>query len=131
MGLPIALGLAWPDRLADVAAACDFSAPTNWTFEPVDHDAFPALGLARRAGTAGGLVPATYNASNEVAVRAFRDGLLTFPGISQVLAGIIEQAEQTDLLIRDPETVGEVLAAESWARRRAGELVTERAGAAR
>jgi 1-deoxy-D-xylulose-5-phosphate reductoisomerase len=131
MGLPIALGLAWPDRLPDVTTPCDFSAPTAWTFEPVDHEAFPALGLARRAGVAGGLVPAAYNAANEVAVRAFRDGLLTFPGIPAVLAGIIEQAEQADTLTRDPENVDDVLAAETWARELAGDLVTERAGATR
>ncbi len=47
MRLPIALGLCWPDRLPDVAAACDFGSPASWTFEPVDHEAFPALGLAR------------------------------------------------------------------------------------
>ncbi|WP_051264644.1 1-deoxy-D-xylulose-5-phosphate reductoisomerase [Nakamurella lactea] len=131
MGLPIALGLTWPDRLPDVAAACDFSSPTSWTFEPVDHEAFPALRLARRAGQAGGLVPATYNAANEVAVAAFRGGLLTFPGISAVLAGIIDEAEQAETLTRDPEGVDDVLAAENWARGRARELATERAGATR
>ena len=50
MKLPIALALAWPHRLDRVAAACDFAAPTGWTFEPVDRAAFPALDLAFAAG---------------------------------------------------------------------------------
>ncbi len=44
MRLPIALGLSWPDRLPDVAAACDFGSPASWTFEPVDHDGVPRAG---------------------------------------------------------------------------------------
>ena len=35
MRLPIALALAWPDRLDPVIRACDFTAPASWTFEPV------------------------------------------------------------------------------------------------
>ncbi|HEY2724122.1 MAG TPA: 1-deoxy-D-xylulose-5-phosphate reductoisomerase, partial [Pseudonocardiaceae bacterium] len=42
MRLPIALALGWPDRVPDVAAACDFGSPASWTFEPVDTEAFPA-----------------------------------------------------------------------------------------
>ena len=43
MRLPIALGLTWPERLADVAPAYDWSAPRLWSFEPLDEDAFPAV----------------------------------------------------------------------------------------
>src|SRR4029077_20756623 len=46
MRLPIALALAWPDRVPDAAAAIDWSRAQSWDFEPVDHDAFPGLRLA-------------------------------------------------------------------------------------
>src|SRR5699024_9548044 len=42
MRLPIALGLAWPDRVPGAALACDWSAATTWTFEPLAEDVFPA-----------------------------------------------------------------------------------------
>ena len=124
MKLPIALGLAWPDRLDGVSTACDFTSPTSWTFEPVDYVTFPALGLAREAGMAAGLVPAAYNAANEEAVAAFLAGHLSFTGISHVLQGILEGA---DGLRAEPGSVADVLEGERWARARAGELIA-RAG---
>ena len=120
MRLPIALGLAWPDRVPGAAAACDFADPTGWTFEPVDHLTFPALGLARAAGEAGGLLPAVYNAANETAVTAFLSDSLPFPGIPAVLEGILEQADDWR---SEPESLAHVHAAETWARARAAELV--------
>ena len=54
---------------------------STWEFLPLDHDAFPAVALARPAGEAGGVVPALYNAANEEAVAAFLAGRLSFRGI--------------------------------------------------
>ena len=82
MRLPIALALAWPDRLPVVQPALDWSAAQHagssrrWT-----TDAFPAVRLARQAGEAGGVVPALFNAANEEAVAAFLAGRLSFRGI--------------------------------------------------
>lgn len=124
MKVAIALGLGWPDRLPEVAAASDFSQPASWTFEPIDHVAFPALGLARWAGIAGGLVPCAYNAANEVAVEAFRNGSLRFSGITAVLAGMIEEAAGTGGLAAEPRDVADVLAAEEQVRARAADLIS-------
>ena len=57
MRIPIALALAWPDRVPGAAPAIDWSQAHNWTFEPLDTEAFPAVSLARAAGIAGGTVP--------------------------------------------------------------------------
>src|SRR5580704_12446369 len=46
MRIPIALALAWPDRVPDAAAAVDWTAAHTWTFEPLDEEAFPAVTLA-------------------------------------------------------------------------------------
>ena len=43
MRLPIALGLSAPDRMDNVAAACDWTQAATWTFEPLDNEAFPAV----------------------------------------------------------------------------------------
>jgi len=121
MHLPIALGLGWPDRLGGVAKACDFSSPATWTFEPVDHEAFPALNLARAAGTAGGLMPAVFNAANEEAVAAFLTDSLTFGGITRILEDVLAAAENE--FSSNPSTIADVLDAEDWARSRARELL--------
>jgi 1-deoxy-D-xylulose-5-phosphate reductoisomerase len=117
MMIPIALGLAWPDRVADAAPAVDWSRPERWEFFPLDHDAFPAVRLAMAAGAAGGTAPAVYNAANEVCVEAFRQGGLRFtdivPNIARVLADHDVRSTQEDL------TVDDVLAADAWARARA------------
>ncbi len=120
MMLPIALALAWPSRLDHVATACDFSRASEWTFEPVDNEAFPALGLAFAAGRAGGTVPAAFNAANEEAVDAFRRGHLQFTGISDVLARILEEA---DHVRSNPRDINDVWATEEWARSRAREII--------
>ncbi|MGW4719417.1 1-deoxy-D-xylulose-5-phosphate reductoisomerase [Nocardia sp. NPDC004260] len=113
MKLPIALALGWPDRVPGAAPACDFGTASTWTFEPVDNDVFPAVELARAAGEAGGSVTAVYNAANEVAVQAFLDGVIRFPQIVGTVAAAVEAAQQWRA---EPESLDEVLAADTWAR---------------
>jgi len=113
MLIPIALGLSWPDRLADVAPPVDWTSAQTWEFFPLDHDAFPAVRLARRAGERGGTAPAVYNAANEVCVEAFRTGDLAFVDIVDTVASVLDGHDvrwQGDL------TVDDVLAADAWAR---------------
>ncbi|MFQ6328168.1 1-deoxy-D-xylulose-5-phosphate reductoisomerase [Nocardia sp. CWNU-33] len=120
MKLPIALALGWPDRVPGAAAACDFSTASTWEFEPVDNAVFPAVELARQAGMAGGSVTAVYNAANEVAVQAFLDGAIRFPDIVRTVARAVDAAQQWRA---EPETLHEVLAADTWARDYARALV--------
>ncbi|MEN0071031.1 MAG: 1-deoxy-D-xylulose-5-phosphate reductoisomerase [Propionicimonas sp.] len=125
MKLPIALGLAWPDRVPDAAAACDWTRAASWTFEPLDDDAFPAVELARRVGLAGGVAPAVYNAANEVSVDAFCAGRLGFTGIVDVVTYCVDRLLQPD----GPEfggfSVAGVLTADRWARELAGARIAE------
>jgi 1-deoxy-D-xylulose-5-phosphate reductoisomerase len=120
MRLPIALALAWPDRLPHVQPALDWSAASTWEFQPLDDQAFPAVRLARRAGEAGGVVPALYNAANEEAVAAFRAGRLSFRGILDVVARTLDDAPD----LGAPTCVEDVLAAEKWAREHARGVIT-------
>jgi 1-deoxy-D-xylulose-5-phosphate reductoisomerase len=120
MRLPIALALAWPDRLPDVQPALDWSAASTWEFMPLDQEAFPAVRLARRAGEAGGVVPALYNAANEEAVAAFVAGRLSFRGIVDVLARTLDDAPDLGV----PTCVEDVLAAEKWAREHARGVIS-------
>ncbi|RSN27096.1 1-deoxy-D-xylulose-5-phosphate reductoisomerase [Amycolatopsis sp. WAC 04169] len=120
MRLPIALALHWPDRVPGVATACVWDQPASWTFEPLDNEAFPAVELARHAGTVGGCVPAVYNAANEELVAAFLAQNTGFTSIVDTIAQVVEAADEWR---REPRDVDDVLAAERWARARAGALI--------
>ena len=52
MLIPIALGLAWPDRVPDAAPPVDWTTAQTWEFFPLDDEAFPAVRLARDGGRA-------------------------------------------------------------------------------
>jgi 1-deoxy-D-xylulose-5-phosphate reductoisomerase len=119
MHLPIALALAWPARVPGAAAALDHTAPATWTFEPVDHETFPAIQLAREVGRRGGAAPATYNAVNEEAVGAFVDGRLPFLGIVELIATVVGEPGASANL----GSVEDLQAVETWARSRAQELI--------
>ncbi|MFS8478806.1 MAG: 1-deoxy-D-xylulose-5-phosphate reductoisomerase [Micromonosporaceae bacterium] len=121
MRLPIALALGWPDRVPDAAAAVDWTSAHTWEFFPLDDEAFPAVALAKAAGVAGRCRPAIYNAANEECVAAFVAGRLAFLGIVDTVERVLGEAPD----FAEPGTVEEVLAAESWARARARELIAE------
>jgi 1-deoxy-D-xylulose-5-phosphate reductoisomerase len=120
MRLPISLALGWPDRVAGSATACDFGNAICWMFEPLDHEAFPAVQLCKEAGAAGGCLPAVLNAANECAVRAFLAGNTAFTAIVETVSQVLHEADQWRA---EPSTVDEVLAAEQWGRTRCAELL--------
>jgi 1-deoxy-D-xylulose-5-phosphate reductoisomerase len=120
MLIPIALGLAWPDRVPDTAPPVDWTRVNTWEFSPLDDAAFPAVRLAREAGEAGGTAPAVYNAANEVAVAAFRHGRLGFVEIIDTVAHVLGLH---DVPSEQTLTVDDVLAADAWAREEAARLI--------
>ena len=123
MRLPIALGLAWPDRVPDAAPTYDWTVPRTWHFEPLDDEAFPAVALARRCGKAAGTAPAVFNAANEVCVDAFCDGRLGFLGIVDTVEAVVAEHLASGHVSDADLTVDAVLAADAWARRRAAEVI--------
>jgi 1-deoxy-D-xylulose-5-phosphate reductoisomerase len=131
MLIPIALGLAWPDRVPGTAPAVDWSTAQTWEFLPLDDEAFPAVRLAREAGALGGTAPAVYNAANEVCVEAFRQGGLRFTGIVDTVAAVLDRHRLTRHDVSsDPAalTVDDVLAADAWARDQASSELKDHAG---
>jgi 1-deoxy-D-xylulose-5-phosphate reductoisomerase len=116
MRLPIALGLGWPDRVQGAASACDWTQAAMWTFEPLDTEAFPAVGLAKDAAKQGSTFPAVFNAANEEAVTAFHAGRIRFTDIVDTIEAVLSGHTGSSGL-----TVESVLDAESWARARAHE----------
>ncbi len=116
MLVPIALGLTWPERIADVDVPVDWTRAQAWEFEPLDDEAFPAVTLARRVGEAGGTWPAVYNAANEVCVDAFHEGRIGFLDIVDTVAAVIDAyAAEPGSRVSDL-SLDDVLAADAWAR---------------
>ncbi len=119
MRIPIALGMAWPDRVPDAAPGLDWTTAASWTFEPLDGEAFPAVALAREAASRGGTAPAVYNGANEACVADFLAGRISFPRIVDTVARIVSEHETSGTGVT---TLEDVLAVDAWARARAREL---------
>ncbi|HYD15277.1 MAG TPA: 1-deoxy-D-xylulose-5-phosphate reductoisomerase [Hyphomicrobium sp.] len=118
MRTPIALALAWPERLATPVSRLDLVTLKSLSFEAPDHNRFPALRIAIEALNRGGAAPAILNAANEVAVTAFLERRIGFLEIAQTVAACLEKAEARGL-INGVDTLNDVLAVDGEARRMA------------
>ncbi len=121
MRTPIAHALAWPERIDSGVAALNLFEIGRLDFERPDEERFPCLRLAREAAQAGGCMPATLNAANEVAVEAFLEGRLGFTEIPQLIEAVLKAVEPCPA--SDLDTV---FAADSTARRLAREWLSRR-----
>ncbi|MCD6662761.1 MAG: 1-deoxy-D-xylulose-5-phosphate reductoisomerase [Comamonas sp.] len=90
MRVPIAVGLAWPERIASGAAPLDFAQMAALTFEEADERRFPGLHLSWRALAAAPGTTAVLNAANEVAVAAFLQRRIRFDQIHAVNRATLE-----------------------------------------
>lgn len=120
MRLPISLALGWPHRVPGAALPVDWTRSQQWTFEPLDDRAFPAVAVAMRAGRAGGCAPAVFNAANESMVEAFHDGSVGFVQIVDTIADVVDTwLSEHHRAAGEPRTVDDVEDAERWARKAA------------
>jgi 1-deoxy-D-xylulose-5-phosphate reductoisomerase len=105
----------------------DWTQAQNWTIEPLDDEAFPAVALAKTAGAAGGCAPAVFNAANEELVGAFHDGAIGFLQIVDTLTDVVnEWLSEQHAAVGNPRTVEDVEQAQGWARQRARALTAVR-----
>lgn len=110
MRLPIAIALAYPDRLPEAVPPTAVEELNGLGFYRLDEARFPSVGLARAAAHRGGGHPAVLNAANEEAVNAFLARAIPF-------SGIVSAAERA--LGAFPgcgDTLAEILEADRWAR---------------
>ncbi len=101
MRLPIQVALDWPTRLPEGAEPLDWAGLGSLDFEPVDHDAFPTLGIAFEAARRGSTYPAVMNAANEEAVQAFLDGALSWLDIPVVVEEALAEHDAPAALTLD------------------------------
>ena len=125
MRTPIAVAMAWPERIASGAAPLDFATLAPLTFEAPDLARFPQLGMAWEALKAGGIACIVLNAANEVAVEAFLDRRISYLSIAKTcrlaldaglsgdagsLEGILEADRRARALARSLIASGKVCA---------------------
>jgi 1-deoxy-D-xylulose-5-phosphate reductoisomerase len=117
MRLPIQYAFSYPERWPSSLPALDFTRVGALDFMAPDLDRFPCLRLAYEALRAGGTMAVVLNAANEVAVEAFLDNRLPFPAIARVIEDTLTAHD-----VQDGRTLGDVRAADRWARERARTL---------
>ncbi|MFH0778366.1 MAG: 1-deoxy-D-xylulose-5-phosphate reductoisomerase [Candidatus Eisenbacteria bacterium] len=123
MRVPILYALTYPETVEAPFDSCDLSRVSPLTFMEPDLAQFPCLALAYDAAKAGGTVPASLNAADEVAVKAFLDGRIRFTDITRVLEQSLGKTRRSAI-----GTIQDVLDADSEARAVAEELVRTMAG---
>lgn len=111
MCFPIQYAITWPDRVPNTLKPLNFSQIGALEFEAPRTKDFPALELARRAGSVGGSLPAVMNAANEVAVDLFLREKISFPEIWQHVAFVMDAHK----VINNP-SINELIEADRWAR---------------
>jgi 1-deoxy-D-xylulose-5-phosphate reductoisomerase len=124
MRVPIAYGLAWPDRVASGAQALDFASMGSLTFRAADQERYPALRLAYDCLRAPPGASNVLNAANEVAVAAFLSGAIRFPAIDAVNDATLQQLGAS---LGPQDTLDDLLALDERARAAARQHVRSRA----
>jgi len=122
MRVPIAFGLAWPDRIASGTEPLDWSRVASLTFEEADHATYPALALAYDALRGAPGTTAVLNAANEEAVAAFLAGTVRFDAIHTVNRRTLEKLVPATGAAASIEAL---LALDEEARRLAGSYLKE------
>lgn len=84
MATPIALTLAYPQRINAGVTPLDFTRLSELTFMAVDYQRYPCLQLAIDACYLGQHATTSLNAANEVAVAAFLQGQIRFTDIATI-----------------------------------------------
>jgi len=122
MKVPIAYGLAFPERIESGAASLDFLQLNALTFEQPERSRCPGLFLAWDALRAPAGTTAVLNAANEEAVAAFLAGTIAFTAIHKVNAQTLERLPPD---LGPGHTLADLLDLDRRARALAGGMIRE------
>lgn len=120
----IQYALTYPERSENCVSGLDFAAVSRLEFEQPDTERFPNLGLAFEALEKGGTAPAVLNASNEVTVQAFLDGLIRLDEIAEINRKMLVEHQPESI-----ESLETVTAADHSARVKSKGLISTKAAA--
>ena len=116
MRLPIAHGLAWPDRVESGVESLDLMTMDRLDFEPVDRQRYPCVALAEAAVQAPESMAIALNAANEIAVDGFLRELIRFIEIPMIVEAVMNQTAAVEA-----PTMADIIAIDSEARSKARE----------
>ena len=114
MRLPIQYAFSYPERWPSALPALDFARLGRARVPRAGPRPLSLSAPGLRRPRAGGTAPVVLNAANEVAVEAFLEGRLPFPGIARVIEDTLTAHD-----VQDAQTLGDVRSADRWARERA------------
>jgi len=118
MRIPIAYGLAWPERIETCAQRLDLFDIAHLDFKEAEADRFPCLQLAREAIKQGGTSCVILNAANEVAVNEFLNKRIKFTDIPTIIESVM-----SDITQNTANTLEVILRDDGLARNRALEII--------
>jgi len=118
MRIPIQYALSYPERLSNSLPSVDFYKLERLHFQAPDFKRFPCLGLAYRAASQLGTLPAVLNAANEVSVEEFLKGKIKFILIPQIIEKVMDRHQN-----RINPALNEILQADRWAREEAHRVI--------
>ncbi len=111
MRMPIQYALTYPARESAPIPRLDWTAARHWDFLPPDLEKFRLLKLACQAQETGGSATCTLNAADEIAVGAFLEGRISFPGIAEVVEETLAKVP-----LGHPRSIAEVLEIDAQSR---------------
>jgi 1-deoxy-D-xylulose-5-phosphate reductoisomerase len=123
MRIPISYALSYPKHRKGQSPSVDFLGIGHLSFEKPDIKRFRCLDLALKAGYTGKSMPAVLSGANEIAVKAFLDGKITFLEIPQLIENTMEQHE-----LHSIDSIDRAIEADQWAKARATVILDKMVG---
>lgn len=102
MRLPIQYALTYPNRYnCPNHQTLDFSQAMSLNFKPLDTQRFPLFKLAIDMGKKGNIFPCVFNAANEVVNKAYRDGLINYYQLEEMIHTVCDRAQGVQCVTLD------------------------------
>ena len=118
MKIPIAYGLAFPERITSGSSSINFDEFNNLSFRKPDFNKFPALGLAKDCIEVGGSSFAILNAANEECVDAFLEGKIKYLDIFKIITNVLDKSN-----IKEVKDLNDIFESDLEARELSKELI--------
>lgn len=118
MRIPIQYAFSYPDRWDTPSERVDWREVGEMDFAAPDLETFRCLDLALAAGRRGGTLPCAMNAANEVANAAFREGVIPFTAIADVVEQVMDAED-----VEPVQTLEQIGVVDGRARERARAVV--------
>ena len=117
MRIPIQYVLTYPERIETGLPRLDLSAVATMRFEPLNPDRYPAFSTVLAAAREGGTALAAINAADEILVKRFLAGEISFIGIASGLREILARWRTVEAQREEGKvTLRSLLAVDQWAR---------------